>query len=108
MRGQAHVAFHDLASATNAMRALQGTRFCGKSMRIQYAKTQSNALKDGPGASKSVEAVILANSAAADAPLLAGVEVTQHQQQQANTAAGEKCKHHVKPDSTIKTQPIHV
>jgi hypothetical protein len=55
-----------------------------------------------------VEAVILANSAAADAPLLAGVEVTQHQQQQANTAAGEKCKHHVKPDSTIKTQPIHV
>lgn len=45
MRGQAHVAFQDQASATAAMRALQGFSLYGKQMRIQFARTISNSLK---------------------------------------------------------------
>ncbi|CAH2255602.1 U2 small nuclear ribonucleo B [Pelobates cultripes] len=42
MRGQAFVIFKELASATNALRQLQGFPFYNKPMRIQYAKTDSD------------------------------------------------------------------
>ncbi|KAF8342282.1 uncharacterized protein EI90DRAFT_2965381 [Cantharellus anzutake] len=42
-RGQAFVVFRDIASATSAMRSLDGELFYGKKMRIEYAKTSSYA-----------------------------------------------------------------
>uniref|UniRef100_A0A8C7K4N1 Small nuclear ribonucleoprotein polypeptide B2 n=1 Tax=Oncorhynchus kisutch TaxID=8019 RepID=A0A8C7K4N1_ONCKI len=44
MRGQAFVVFKELASATNALRQLQGFPFYNKPMRIQYAKTDSEVI----------------------------------------------------------------
>ncbi|KAG5517871.1 hypothetical protein PMAC_000325 [Pneumocystis sp. 'macacae'] len=44
MRGQAHIVFRDVASATAAMRALQGFIFFGKEMKIEYARRKSNAI----------------------------------------------------------------
>ena len=43
LRGQAWVVFADVASATEAMRAMQGFPFYDKPMRITYAKTKSDA-----------------------------------------------------------------
>ncbi|CBZ49912.1 hypothetical protein NCLIV_003960 [Neospora caninum Liverpool] len=44
MRGQAFVVFADLSSATAALRAAQGKDFLGKPLRVQYAKTKSDAV----------------------------------------------------------------
>ncbi|GJQ12502.1 hypothetical protein GpartN1_g4293.t1 [Galdieria partita] len=44
MRGQAFIAFEDIASATNALRGLQGFLFYNKPMVIQYAKTKSDKI----------------------------------------------------------------
>ncbi|KAJ1136691.1 hypothetical protein NDU88_003106 [Pleurodeles waltl] len=44
MRGQAFVVYKELSSATSALRQLQGFPFYSKPMRIQYAKTDSEAL----------------------------------------------------------------
>ncbi|XP_062384561.1 U2 small nuclear ribonucleoprotein B'' [Sardina pilchardus] len=44
MRGQSFVVFKELASATNALRQLQGFPFYNKPMRIQYAKTDSEVI----------------------------------------------------------------
>ncbi|TAQ90456.1 hypothetical protein B7494_g1188 [Chlorociboria aeruginascens] len=44
MRGQAHVVYRDIQTATQAMRALQGFEFFGKEMQIQYAKTKSDTI----------------------------------------------------------------
>ncbi|KAK0516514.1 hypothetical protein JMJ35_001117 [Cladonia borealis] len=44
MRGQAHVAFRDVHTSTQAMRALQGFDFFGKEMKIQYAKGKSDTI----------------------------------------------------------------
>lgn len=44
MRGQAHVAFSDLTSATLALKALHDFNFFGKNMEISYAKTKSDAI----------------------------------------------------------------
>ncbi|EPS43121.1 hypothetical protein H072_2883 [Dactylellina haptotyla CBS 200.50] len=44
MRGQAHVAFRDIASASSAMRACQGMVVFGREMRIQYAKSKSDTI----------------------------------------------------------------
>ncbi|KAK3067046.1 hypothetical protein LTR53_016307 [Teratosphaeriaceae sp. CCFEE 6253] len=44
MRGQAHILFREVHSATQAMRSCQGMEIGGKEMRIQYAKTRSNTL----------------------------------------------------------------
>ncbi|KAG8901524.1 hypothetical protein FRC01_009830 [Tulasnella sp. 417] len=41
MKGQAFVVFRDLASATTAMRSLDGELFYEKAMHIEYAKTKS-------------------------------------------------------------------
>ncbi|KXJ17619.1 U1 small nuclear ribonucleoprotein A [Exaiptasia diaphana] len=44
MRGQAFVVFRDLPSASNALRSMQGFPFYDKPMRIQYAKSKSDAV----------------------------------------------------------------
>lgn len=44
MRGQAFVVFKDINSSTNALRSMQGFPFYDKPMRIQYAKTDSDAV----------------------------------------------------------------
>ncbi|KFA63172.1 hypothetical protein S40285_03276 [Stachybotrys chlorohalonatus IBT 40285] len=42
MRGQAHVVFRDVQTATQAMRSLDGQTFLGMQMKIQYAKSKSH------------------------------------------------------------------
>jgi len=42
MRGQAHVTYRDVQTATQAMRALQKFEVFGKEMNIAYAKGKSN------------------------------------------------------------------
>ncbi|XP_041108873.1 U2 small nuclear ribonucleoprotein B''-like [Polyodon spathula] len=49
MRGQAFVVFKELASATNALRQMQGFPFYNKAMRIQYAKTDSDVISKTRG-----------------------------------------------------------
>ncbi|KAL3417266.1 RNA recognition domain-containing protein [Phlyctema vagabunda] len=44
MRGQGHIVFRDVQTATQAMRALQGFEFFGMEMKIQYAKSKSDAI----------------------------------------------------------------
>ncbi|KAK6497776.1 U2 snRNP complex subunit msl1 [Arthrobotrys musiformis] len=44
MRGQAHVAFRDIAGASSAMRGCQGMVIFGKEMRIQYARSKSDTI----------------------------------------------------------------
>lgn len=44
MRGQAHIVYTDQQAATQAMRALEGVRFLGRELRIQYAKSRSDAI----------------------------------------------------------------
>ena len=44
MRGQAFVIFADINSASSALRSMQGFPFYDKPMRIQYAKSQSDAI----------------------------------------------------------------
>lgn len=44
MRGQAHVAFSNVASATSALRALQGVNVFGKDIKLAYAKTKADAI----------------------------------------------------------------
>ena len=46
MRGQAFIVFKEMSSAVVAMRALQGYPFYEKSLRIQYARTKSQATKE--------------------------------------------------------------
>eukprot|EP01115_Flamella_aegyptia_P006968 TRINITY_DN288_c0_g1_i1.p1 TRINITY_DN288_c0_g1~~TRINITY_DN288_c0_g1_i1.p1 ORF type:complete len:237 (+),score=110.72 TRINITY_DN288_c0_g1_i1:82-792(+) len=44
MRGQAFVVYKDVASATNALRAMQNFPFYDKPMKIQYAKSKSDVI----------------------------------------------------------------
>lgn len=44
MRGQAHVLFRDVQSATQAMRHCQGFDFFGREMRVSYSKSRSKTL----------------------------------------------------------------
>mmetsp|Transcript_28517 Transcript_28517/g.93181 ORF Transcript_28517/g.93181 Transcript_28517/m.93181 type:complete len:242 (-) Transcript_28517:75-800(-) len=44
LRGQAWVVFGDVASATNALRAMEGFPFMEKPMKLSYAKTKSDAV----------------------------------------------------------------
>lgn len=45
MRGQAHVAFADVAAASQAIRGLQGQRLFGKPLVLAYARAASHALQ---------------------------------------------------------------
>ncbi|XP_037069175.1 U1 small nuclear ribonucleoprotein A-like isoform X2 [Pollicipes pollicipes] len=44
MRGQAFIAFKEIGNATNALRSMQGFPFYDKPMRIQYGKSESDAV----------------------------------------------------------------
>ncbi|KAL2165192.1 hypothetical protein VTH06DRAFT_488 [Thermothelomyces fergusii] len=44
MRGQAHIVYKDIQTATQAMRALNGFEFFGREMKISYAKSKSNII----------------------------------------------------------------
>ncbi|RKF57098.1 U1 small nuclear ribonucleoprotein A [Golovinomyces cichoracearum] len=56
MRGQAHIVFRDVQTATLAMRELQGFEFFGKEMRIQYAKSKSDIIARLDGTSRTSNA----------------------------------------------------
>lgn len=45
-RGQAFIVYKEMSSAVIAMRALQGYPFYDKSLRIQFAKSKSEAAKE--------------------------------------------------------------
>mmetsp|Transcript_10949 Transcript_10949/g.28170 ORF Transcript_10949/g.28170 Transcript_10949/m.28170 type:complete len:234 (-) Transcript_10949:339-1040(-) len=49
MRGQAHVVFTDLSSATSAVRAANGAMLYGRPMRVSYAKSKSYAVMKEDG-----------------------------------------------------------
>lgn len=51
-RGQAFIVFKEIASATNALRSLQGRVILGKKLNLNYAKTKSNATLIQMGAFK--------------------------------------------------------
>lgn len=70
LRGQAWVVFTDAASATNALRTMQGFPFFEKPMRIQFAKTKSDAIAKVDGSYKADKKARSAkNSAVRDAML---------------------------------------
>lgn len=48
-RGQAWVVFDEVSAATNALQKMQGFPFYDKRMRIQYAKTKSDAIAKADG-----------------------------------------------------------
>lgn len=58
-RGLAFIAFEEQAAATAAYRALQDEKFYGRSLRISYSKTESNAIvaRNNPGMSKEAAAL---------------------------------------------------
>ncbi|KAI1214036.1 RNA-binding domain-containing protein [Annulohypoxylon truncatum] len=75
MRGQAHIVFRDLQAATQALRSLEGFKFLGAELRIQYAKSKSDVVAKLDGTYK------LPGSAAAN------VEMTEAQQSIFNAPA---------------------
>lgn len=44
MRGQAHIVYRDIQTATQAMRALDGFNFLGYEIKVSYAKSKSNVV----------------------------------------------------------------
>uniref|UniRef100_U5EZF2 Putative sans fille n=1 Tax=Corethrella appendiculata TaxID=1370023 RepID=U5EZF2_9DIPT len=52
MRGQAFIIFKEIASATNALRTMQGFPFYDKPMRINYSKTDSDVIAKMKGTFK--------------------------------------------------------
>lgn len=48
-RGQAWIIFKEISSATNALKSLQGFPFYNKPMRINYARTKSDAVAKSDG-----------------------------------------------------------
>ncbi|KAK4038747.1 hypothetical protein C8A01DRAFT_17197 [Parachaetomium inaequale] len=44
MRGQAHIVYKDIQTATQAMRSLDGFEFFGQPMKISYARSKSNII----------------------------------------------------------------
>ncbi|KAI2463673.1 RNA-binding domain-containing protein [Annulohypoxylon bovei var. microspora] len=75
MRGQAHIVFRDLQAATQALRSLEGFKFLGAELHIQYAKSKSDVIAKLDGTYK------LPGSAAAN------VEMTEAQQSIFNAPA---------------------
>ncbi|OTA86242.1 hypothetical protein M434DRAFT_399957 [Hypoxylon sp. CO27-5] len=75
MRGQAHVVFRDMQAATQAMRSLEGFKFLGHELHIEYAKSKSDTIAKLDGTYK------LPGSVAAN------VEMTEAQQSIFNAPA---------------------
>lgn len=55
LRGQAWVVFSDVASASNAVRQMQGFPFYDKPMRITYARTKSHVITKADGTFQFVD-----------------------------------------------------
>ncbi|KAJ4311836.1 hypothetical protein N0V94_007742 [Neodidymelliopsis sp. IMI 364377] len=97
MRGQAHVVFRDIDSATQAMRALQGFTFFDKPMRIVYAKTKSDTIAklDGtykmpePDLPEREEEAASAQPTAFDAALAKAVPVNEQERAKGQKRARE-------------------
>ncbi|EPE05486.1 rna recognition domain-containing protein [Ophiostoma piceae UAMH 11346] len=53
MRGQAHIVFRDVQTATQAMRSLEGFPFFGHDLKISYAKSKSNVISRLDGTFKA-------------------------------------------------------
>ncbi|KAK3310101.1 uncharacterized protein B0T15DRAFT_387341 [Chaetomium strumarium] len=53
MRGQAHIVYKDIQTATQAMRSLDGFEFFGRPMKISYAKSKSNIVAKLDGTFKT-------------------------------------------------------
>lgn len=75
-RGQAFVVFRDITAAAAAMRAVQGMAFLGKALRVQFAKTKSDAVAeiDGDIAERRRERIQRRLAAAASAAPAAPAE----------------------------------
>ncbi|KAM7223166.1 U2 small nuclear ribonucleoprotein B' [Rhypophila decipiens] len=69
MRGQAHIVYKDIQTATLAMRALDGFEFFGMKLKISYGKGRSNIISKLDGSFKPPTT-----------STAAGVEVTDLQQ----------------------------
>ncbi|KXX74927.1 U2 small nuclear ribonucleoprotein B'' [Madurella mycetomatis] len=69
MRGQAHIVYKDIQTATQAMRSLDGFEFFGRELKISYAKSKSNIIAKLDGTFKPPAAATAAR-----------VEVTDLQQ----------------------------
>ncbi|KAK4168559.1 U2 small nuclear ribonucleoprotein B [Cladorrhinum sp. PSN259] len=52
MRGQAHIVYKDVQTATQAMRSLNGFEFFGRELKISYAKSKSNIIAKLDGSFK--------------------------------------------------------
>lgn len=85
MRGQAFVAFSNVASATSALRALQGFNIYGKEMSLAYAKTKSDAVAKLDGTYRMPQPPPIATSSLPLAPF----EQTQ-QAAVASSSSGSK------------------
>lgn len=57
MRGQAHIVYRDVQTATQAMRSLEGQDFLGQQLKIQYAKSKSHFVAKLDGTFKSPNAL---------------------------------------------------
>jgi len=55
MRGQAFIVFEETASATAALRALQGFRFLGREMKLEFARSKSFATAKRDGTFKPMQ-----------------------------------------------------
>ncbi|KAI1304741.1 hypothetical protein F5Y03DRAFT_166689 [Xylaria venustula] len=93
MRGQAHIVFRDVHAATQALRSLDGFEFLGKELKIQYAKSKSDAIAKLDGTYK------LPGSAAAN------VEMTEIQQSIFNAPAPSSSTAAAAPTSTSHSLP---
>ncbi|KAJ2905117.1 uncharacterized protein MKZ38_006363 [Zalerion maritima] len=79
MRGQAHVVYRDVQTATQAMRALNGSQFLGNEIKIEYAKSKSDIISKLDGSFKM--------PSAGAGPGASGVEVTDVQRSIFNAPA---------------------
>ncbi|KAK5110835.1 hypothetical protein LTR62_005546 [Meristemomyces frigidus] len=83
MRGQAHVLFRDVQSASQAMRACQGFELSGREMRISYARSRSNTLAkmtgtfSAPATTEKPNAANTATGAASTFAAIPGAASTQ-------------------------------
>ncbi|RDW63949.1 hypothetical protein BP5796_10451 [Coleophoma crateriformis] len=88
MRGQAHIVFRDVQTATQAMRSLQGFEFFGMNMQIQYAKSKSDTIAKLDGTFRM--------------PAAAAGEVTATELQQSIFNAPPSAASTIVPASTLK------
>ncbi|KAF6836870.1 RNA binding domain protein [Colletotrichum plurivorum] len=77
MRGQAHITFRDIQTATQAMRSLEGFEFLDRPMTIQYAKSKSDFVAKLDGTYKMPNTTAGASN----------IEVTELQQMAFNAPA---------------------